>query len=84
MDDPVAIALDPAGGKIYWAQTVGNQIKRSDLDGPNVEAFVEWPWVDDPVAIALDPAGDKIYWAETIGNQIKRFDLTVESVETLV
>ena len=53
----VAGAVATANGdQIYWAQTVGNQIKRSDLDGAKVEAFVEWPWVDGPVAISLGPS----------------------------
>ncbi len=55
MDGPVAVALDPTGGKIYWAQTVGNSIKRSDLNGGKLETLVEWPWVDGPVGIGLVP-----------------------------
>ncbi|UCC31145.1 MAG: hypothetical protein JSU86_02485, partial [Phycisphaerales bacterium] len=51
-----AVAVDPMGGKAYWAQTFGDRIMRADLNGDNTETLLEWPVLDNPVAIAVDPA----------------------------
>lgn len=53
--EPVAIAVDPGGGRLYWAQTFEDRIVRADLDGENLETILTTLEVDDPVAIALDP-----------------------------
>ena len=75
---PHQIALDVAGGKMYWAAS--NILFRSDLDGANVEAFAssveEWT-IEEAVVyaavyatglapictgMALDLSAGKIYW----------------------
>jgi sugar lactone lactonase YvrE len=78
-ESPVRIAVDPAGGKIYWSD-VGespivhrengptaperhHKIRRADLDGGNVED-VATRGVDNPGAIAIDTEGDRLYWAQ--------------------
>ena len=68
---PDKIALDIAGGKMYWTEGAVAGIHRSDLDGSNLETLVEgyrhpgWNWITD---IALDVAGGKIYWTEGISH----------------
>ena len=37
------LEMDPVNGKIYWAQTFGDRIIRSDLNGGNVETYSSRP-----------------------------------------
>jgi DNA-binding beta-propeller fold protein YncE len=69
---PVALALDPAAGKLYWAQTTGpgaldDQVLRADLTGTNMQVILSYPQVVDPVALAVDGIGGFVYWAQTSG-----------------
>ncbi len=58
LSEPQGIALDVAGGKMYWAEVGGVlKIRRADLDGSGVEDPVESV---GPVGIALDVAGGKV------------------------
>ena len=63
---PVSIAVDVAGGKIYWAindfgNGDGNKIQRANLDGTNIQDIVTNELLGQTY-IALDVAGGKIYW----------------------
>ena len=64
---PDKIALDIAGGKMYWTERAVEGIHRSDLDGSNLEILIEgygppgWNWITD---IALDIDGGKMYWTQ--------------------
>ncbi len=75
---PDKIALDIAGGKMYWTERAVAGIHRSDLDGSNFETLVEghgspgWNWIID---IALDVAGGKIYWMEFVSAGDYHFDI---------
>src|SRR5207245_11677730 len=60
---PRGIALDLAGGKIYWAAQNDDSIQRSNLDGTERQTLVRG--VSHPLAVALDLAGGKIYWTES-------------------
>jgi sugar lactone lactonase YvrE len=82
--EPVAIAIDVGGGRLYWAEMATGAIRSAKLDGTDARAVVEK--LDAPVAIALDPADRRIYWA-TDGNfprRIQRARLDGSEVETLV
>ena len=89
LDTTDGIALDIAGGKMYW--TAG-KIQRANLDGSGVEDLV--PWTSDlglRRCIALDTAGGKMYWTESRGylsdsggSAIKRANLDGSGVEELV
>ena len=71
---PDKIALDVAGGKMYWTEKVVTGIHRSDLDGSNLEILVEgndylgwrkgYQGRNGITGIALDVAGGKMYWVE--------------------
>ncbi len=58
--DPYAVALDVAGGKVYWVDDDGN-VSKANLDGSNPEigffnvASAQWR------AIALDVENNKMY-----------------------
>ncbi len=77
---PDKIALDVAGGKIYWTERGVDGIHRSDLDGSNTKTLVEGynpsrrAWIID---ITLDVAGGKIYWT-TRGDAGDYFTFNVE------
>lgn len=91
---PDKIALDVAGGKIYWTDIEMAGIHQSDLDGSNTETLVEgynlsrsrWFWTID---ITLDVAGGKIYWTTGISHGdylsflVERSDLDGSNVEIL-
>ena len=59
------IAVDAAGGKIYWASSVfggGDALNRSNLDGSDTEELVTTGF-RSARAIALDLTAQKVYWA---------------------
>ena len=59
---PLDIALDVAGGKMYWTQWEGNaSISRANLDGSGAELLIN---PGDRRGIALDVAGGKMYWTD--------------------
>ena len=77
---PRGIALDVAGGKIYWGDS---GIQRANLDGTNVENVVS---ADAEYAeyIALDVADGKIYWTNWLYNKIQRANLDGTNVQDIV
>ncbi len=86
--EPTDLALDVAGGKIYWADVVvggGAKIQRANLDGSQVENLIS-TGLRDPRGLALDVTGGKIYWADAIlgGAKIQRANLDGSRVEALV
>ena len=87
----VGLALDVAGGQIYWTgiDIVGQQgsIYRASLDGSNVETLLV-TGVVFPFFLALDVAGGQIYWigldADDEEGSIYRASLDGSNVETLL
>jgi len=88
-----AIALDPAAGKMYWGYVdpyidsiYAGMIKRSNLDGSEVEGIVSGLFF--PAGIALDLGAGKIYWTDTgrflSDGTIRRADLDGANAETLL
>ena len=86
LDWPSGIALDIAGGKMYWTDLRGtNKIQRSNLDGTQVENLVtNADGVGAPRDIALDVAGGKMYWTDGVTDKIQRSNLDGTQVEDLV
>ena len=76
------IALDVAGGKMYWTDRSRGTIHRADLDGFNIETLVTG--LGSPRGIALDVVGGKMYWTDSIRDTIHRADLDGSNIETLV
>ena len=82
---PSTIAVDAAGGKLYWTDIPSQIIKRSDLDGSNEEILI----VSDgtPWGIAVDNQHGKIYWTDRkrdLSDKIKRANLDGTEIEDLV
>ena len=87
LEDPRGIALDVAGGKMYWTDEGTEKIQRANLDGSNVEDLVTG--LRGPDGIALDVAGGKMYWTDTNTtwrgtDKIRRANLDGSNVEDLV
>ncbi|HYG17507.1 MAG TPA: DUF5050 domain-containing protein [Ohtaekwangia sp.] len=65
--DPYGIALDVAGGKVYWAEDADEDdighIGRANLDGTDKEYVVTLDGAQFR-AIALDPENNKMYYYE--------------------
>ena len=63
---PEGIAIDPAAGKIYWADTTSGAIRVANLDGSGAKNL----YTNETQAsgVAIDPATGKIYWADAIHN----------------
>ena len=90
LDDPRGIALDVAGGKMYWTvpgevnratQTFTGKIQCADLDGSNVTDLITG--LEPPRGgIALDVSGGKIYWTDW--DKIQCADLDGSNVTALV
>jgi len=80
---PQGIALDSAGGMLYWTDEATDTIQRAALDGSNVEDIVV-SGVDDPRSMVVDVAGAKVYWGDSAGDTIHRADLDGAQAEVLV
>jgi PKD domain len=61
---PEGIAIDPAAGKIYWADTTSGAIRVANLDGSGARDL--YTNETQPSGVAIDPAAGKIYWANAV------------------
>lgn len=66
---PGSIALDVAGGKIYWNDWGTQKVQVGNIDGSGspTDLFDSLDGVDAPFGIALDIAGGKIYFGDAGG-----------------
>lgn len=88
------IALDVAGGKMYWTSTnmvTGPKISRSDLDGLHPETLIDFysfhtasESLSAPKGIALDIPDGKMYWTDDGGNRIRRANLDGSTIQTVI
>ena len=70
---PEQIAVDWVNRKLYWTDRSRYVIERSDLDGRNIELFVDQII---PQAIAIDPFHETIYWTNLHTKSIERAPMT--------
>lgn len=66
-----ALAVDGAGGKLYWYEPGIDSLRRSNLDGTSVETVVASAGVR---SMAADVAGRRLYWTTAAGS-VRRLDL---------
>uniref|UniRef100_A0A8C6V0X7 Low density lipoprotein receptor-related protein 6 n=1 Tax=Neogobius melanostomus TaxID=47308 RepID=A0A8C6V0X7_9GOBI len=84
LDQPRAIALDPARGYMYWTDW-GEipKIERAGMDGTNrsiiIDKEIYWP-----NGLTLDYSQQKLYWADAKHNAIYRSNLDGSSREVVV
>jgi hypothetical protein len=76
----LGIDLDVAGGKMYYIDPDTNEIRRSNLDGSDVETIGSG--FTDLTAIGLDLLNGKLYWGDS-GIALQRSNLDGSSVETV-
>ena len=85
LDYPASIALDIAGGHMYWTGW-GTGIQRATLDGSNIEALVPLTTrggsSGTALGIALDVTGGHMYW--TGRGTIQRAALDGSNIEDLI
>ena len=91
--NPQGIALDVAGGKMYWTDSgtggpnalQDDKIQRANLDGSNVETLLTFQnQLRVPRGIALDVAGGKMYWTDIVRDRIRRANLDGTEPEDLL
>jgi DNA-binding beta-propeller fold protein YncE len=63
-NSPEGIAIDPAAGKIYWADTTSGAIRVANIDGSGARDL--YTGESQPSGVAIDPAAGKIYWANSV------------------
>ena len=81
----VSLFVDRAGGKVYWTEresSGGGTIKRSNLDGTNVEVLVTQPTI--PRSIVVDTVRNKLYWINSIETKIQSANLNGENINTVI
>lgn len=79
-NNPAAMALDEAAGKLYWTRTSGI-LQRSNLDGTGCEDLAD-PDLTQPTALCFHDGF--LYIADDGPNQILRFDPVTTDLDTLV
>ena len=82
LDEPENIALDVAGGNIYWTEERDHRIQRANLDGTNIQDVITGLY--RPYGIALDKLGGKIYWMEEDDRRIRRASLDGTNIQDVV
>jgi Domain of unknown function (DUF5050)/Low-density lipoprotein receptor repeat class B len=75
------VALDLAGGMMYWSEALGGRIRRANLDGSGLTTLLQEP---DPEVVTLDTAAGKIYWCDQNSGEILRANLDGSGKEILV
>lgn len=63
---PNKLALDVAGGKIYWTDYVLDVVKRANFDGSFMETLYVAPINRNTQGITIDLQARKIYWGQDI------------------
>ena len=85
VDNPRGLALDVAGGKMYWTDRNLGTIQRANLDGSDVEDLVT-PATSGLAhsrrdGLALDVGAGKMYWTERAPGRVQRANLDGSEIE---
>ena len=61
---PIGVALDPAAGRVYWANMEAQNISYANLDGSGGGNLnTTGAYVMNPRGVAIDGTAGKLYWA---------------------
>lgn len=73
---PDGVAIDPAAGRLYWANDHANTISYASLDGSGGHDLnTTGATVNCPAGLAVDPAVGRVYWTNFRGNTISYANL---------
>jgi hypothetical protein len=65
VNTPEGVAVDPAAGRIYWANNGASTLSWAALDGSGGgDLAIYSATVDHPTAVAVDHAAGRIYWTQ--------------------
>jgi DNA-binding beta-propeller fold protein YncE len=70
ISEPFSIAIDPAGGRVYWTNDfdVTDSISYANLDGTGGDDLdTTGAVVNNPIGLAIDSAAHRIYWGNKVG-----------------
>jgi sugar lactone lactonase YvrE len=81
--EPRGVAIDTAGGFLYWTENGTNRIRRAGLDGAGPQDIVT-TGLGFPADIEIDVVTGKIYWADRDLDVIRRANLDGSGAETIV
>lgn len=70
--NPTGIAVDPAHGKLFWAE--GSRVRSSSLDGANVTTIITGAAGNVPSSVALDATNQRVYWTDNGTDTVNRAD----------
>ena len=80
LSDPRGIAVDPSGGRMYWAENGTGRIRRANLDGSHIQNLIT-SGLGFPADVEIDVAGGKLYWADAALGVIRRANLDGTGIE---
>ena len=85
-DIPRGVAVDQAGGKIYWSEGWAHRIKRANLDGSGQEVIVDNSSnvYSTPLDLELDLTNQKIYWTDPGLKRVFRADLNGANLQQVL
>ena len=83
LSSPNGLALDVAGGKIYWTDRGTDKIQRAGLNVSNLQDLVT-SGLSSPTRLDLDAAGGKIYWTDEETDKLQRENLDGTGIEDLL
>ncbi len=70
---PFGLAVDPEHGWLYWLELERNQIRRSNLEGGEIETIVDQPEAGFEGGLAIEPAAGRLYWTAA-GSEAAPYD----------
>jgi PQQ-like domain len=70
---PVGVAIDPAGGKIYWGSYDTFKIRVGNLNGTGATDL--FTGENYPTQLAIDPTAGKIYWTNEFNGNVRAGNL---------
>ncbi len=73
LSNPRGLALDAAGGKLYWSDTQDRRIYRANLDGSGLQAIVDAG--NQTGRPTLDLANGHVYYGDFATGEIRRTNL---------
>ena len=71
------------GGKLYWADSGTDTIRRANLDGSNIQDIVT-TGLRTPTGIAVDLKWQKVYWIDSGTDTIRRANLDGSNIQDIL